>query len=141
MTRRLVLLIAGSLVLWLLLAVPARYWWGDDTAVRAGVALLLCLVPAVVTMLVTEWALARSAEQQLAAVLGSTGARMFLVLGAAFGLYQWAPYFGAGSFLAWVVIFYLATLALEIGLLLSGRSAVKPSAGREEFEKIHGKPV
>jgi hypothetical protein len=120
----LLLLIAGSLAFWLLVAIPARHWWGDAEAVYAGVAVLLCLVPSMLTLLWTGWTTTASPEQQLIAVLGGTGLRMLVVLAGAWVLHSRVPYFQEqGGFWVWVLVAYLFTLLLEKLLLLGGRSA------------------
>jgi hypothetical protein len=125
-TRRLLYLFGASAAFWLLVAIPARHISGDAAAVYAGTALLLCLIPAAVTLLWAGWALERSPEQQLTLVLGGTGMRLFVVLGAAWALFQSVPYFREyNGFWNWLVVCYLFTLALEMALLLAGRPPAK----------------
>jgi hypothetical protein len=121
--QRLLLLLGGSIAFWLLVALPARHLGGGDAAVVfSGTAILLCLVPMAVTLLWGEYALKRSPDQQLILVLGGTGLRMALVLVGGWTLYQWVPYYhGHESFLLWLVVAYLFTLALDMTLLLAGR--------------------
>lgn len=123
MKTRLAVLILGSLTLWVLVAIPARYLWGDDAAIHAAVALLLCLLPAVATLAWAFWGQDQSPETQLVTALGGTGVRMFFVLAAAGALYVLVPYFHQLSFWVWVLGFYLFTLFLEVVLLVAGRSA------------------
>jgi hypothetical protein len=84
-------------------------------------ALLLCLVPACLTMLWLGWGPSKTPEQQVATILGGTGVRMFVVLGVCLLLTETVPYYQRPGFLIWVLLFYLFTLALEIVLLLRGR--------------------
>ena len=123
MKKRLGLLIAGSLAVWLLAAYPAHLLGGDAAVVYSAVALVLCLVPAAMTLLWAGWALGRSAEQQLGMVLGSTGARMVFVLGTALALHYAVPYFQQQSFWVWILVFYLVTLTLEMVLIVKDRPA------------------
>jgi hypothetical protein len=118
-------LIVGSLALWVLLALPARMLGGGDSAlIFSGTAMLICLVPAVVTLLLASWGLHQHPDQQLAMILGGTGLRMFFVLGVALLISRVVPYYQEQiSFWIWLLIIYLATLALEMGLLLSMRPA------------------
>jgi hypothetical protein len=119
------LLLGGSLACWLVLALLARRF-GDPKAALlcGGVALLLCLVPTALTLVWAGWALRQKPEQQLAAVLGGTGVRLFVVLGAGLALTQWVPYYREQSgFWFWLLGCYLFTLALEMVLVLSGRPA------------------
>jgi hypothetical protein len=123
--RRLLLLLSGSLAFWVLAGIPARLLGGGDAALAySGTALLLCLIPAAITLAWADRALRGSIDQQLVLVLGGTGLRMVTVLGAAWGLYAWVPYYhGSTGFWIWVLAAYLFTLALEMTLVLAGRPA------------------
>jgi hypothetical protein len=46
---------ALSVLLWLLIALPARAAWGDATVLVSAVALLVCLVPALATLAWVQW--------------------------------------------------------------------------------------
>jgi hypothetical protein len=77
-------------------------------------------VPTVLVMAGADWAFHQDALQQTYMVLGGGGLRLFFVLGAALFLTEIAGlYRGQIAFLVWVGIFYLFTLALEVGLLVS----------------------
>jgi hypothetical protein len=119
-TKRVLILVGGVAALWLLLALPARHLGGGDDAVaQSGLAALLCLVPAAAVMVWADWAFRQSAEQQMYAVLGGSGVRMFFVLGAALLLTELAGWYrGQIGFWVWIGVFYLFTLVLEIALLL-----------------------
>jgi len=125
--RRVLFLVSGSLLFWLLASLPFRMLAddrdaGDAAVVYAGTAVLLCLVPTSLTLLWSSHALKQAPEQQLTAVLGGTGLRIFGVLLAGFALFQWVPYFREyAGFLTWLLVSYLVTLALEMTLLLAGR--------------------
>jgi hypothetical protein len=123
-SKRVLVLVGGVAAFWLLLAIPARHLGGGDDAVwQSGLAALLCLVPATAVMLWAEWAFRRDAAQQTYVVLGGGALRLFVVLAAAVVLTQVAGLFaGQIAFLLWLGVFYLFTLALEIGLLLSVRA-------------------
>ena len=121
--RPVLYLIAGSLAFWLLLALPARSLGGGDAAIIfSGTALLLCLVPTVGTLIWASWGLQKHPEQQLTMILGGTGLRMFFVLGVALLISRAVPYYQEQtSFWIWLLVFYLITLALEMGLMLTVR--------------------
>ena len=123
MRRNLAILLAGGVTSWLLLAYPAQLLGGEAMVVLSAVACLLCLVPAAATLVWSQWALQSTPEQQLLAVLGGTGVRMVFVVGAGIAIFLLSEYFHRTGFLIWVVVFYLITLALEIGLLLKSRQA------------------
>jgi hypothetical protein len=121
--KQVTVLIGGSLLAWAVLAYPARLWWGDAALVYSAVAVALCLVPTAATMLWAGWALRESPEQQLVMLLGGTGVRMGVVLGAGLILTSFVPYFGRQSFWLWLLVFYLITLTLEVVLVVGGRPA------------------
>jgi hypothetical protein len=122
--RRLLFLVGGSSAFWLLVGLPARHLGGGDAAVVfLGTALLLCLAPGIATLVWGERALRQSPDKQLILVLGGTGVRMAFVLLAGWMLYLWAPYYQQqASFLIWLLVGYVFTLALDMTLLLAGRS-------------------
>jgi hypothetical protein len=115
-------LITGSATFWLLTALPARILGGGDDAIAlSGTAMLLCLVPGVGTLAWAEWTRKRMPQHMPIAVLGGTGVRMFVVLGTGLLLYETAPHYeGKTGFWIWILVFYLFTLALEIGQVLTG---------------------
>jgi hypothetical protein len=125
--RRLLYLLAGSLVFWLLVTLPARRLGGGDLAVLyTGTALAICLVPTLATLVWAQWAWHRSPQHQLAAVMGGMGLRMAFVLVLGWTLYQFVPYYQEQlAFWIWLLVFYLFTLALDMTLLLAGRPTVR----------------
>lgn len=129
--RRVLLLCGGSAVFWLLASLPFRIL-ADDPArgnaavVYAGVAVLLCLVPACGTLIWASRSLSRSPDEQMVAVLGGTGLRLFPVALAGFALSLGVPYFQKyPGFLIWLGVTYLVTLTLEMVLLLAARPAAQ----------------
>jgi hypothetical protein len=122
-SRRLSLLTGGCLAFWLLTALPARHLGGGDLAVvYAGTAVLLCLAPAVATLLWAGHAARHDPQQEVLVVLGSTGVRLFGVVLAAWLLHSLVPlYQEQGGFWLWLLAAYLFTLALEVTLLVAGR--------------------
>lgn len=122
MTRSLSLLVGGSLAFWLVVVYPAHLLWGDSAVRFSATAGLLCLVPTVVTLAWSQKALKGLPEQQLLAVMGGIVVRMGFVIGAGMALHTLHPAFHYDRFLIWVIVFYLATLALEMGILLGVRA-------------------
>ncbi len=120
MRRSIEVLVGGALAVWLLVLYPARELGGEHAVLFTTVSLLLCLVPTIATMVWTRWATQQSAEQQMVAVLGGTGVRMGVVLASGLILYRWVPAFAHVSFLFWLLVFYVVTLALEVTLLIAG---------------------
>ena len=122
MITRLGWLILGTVTFWVVLAVPARRLWGDETAVAGALAALLCLVPTALTFLAA--AAYRTPQQQVIATLVGSGVCMFAVLGGMVGVMHLAPEFQERTgFWVWLLVFYLFTLALKMVVLLRGRAA------------------
>ncbi len=129
MRQRVLILIAGTVLFWALTAIPARHLGGGNLAIAySATALLLCLVPGVLTFLWTGWTARQDPQQMLLVALGATGIRMFGVLLAGLLLLQTVPLFREQEgFLIWLVVFYLFTLTLEMVLLLKARPQPKAS--------------
>jgi hypothetical protein len=124
--RRLGLLLAGTIAFWII-AAGFVYFLGEEetqqqTLVYSAVAAGLCLVPMAATLLWVSWGAQQSPDQQMVAVLGGTGVRMFAVLGVGLLLTNVSPYFRQGGFWFWVLAFYLLTLTLEMVIVVRGRS-------------------
>jgi threonine/homoserine/homoserine lactone efflux protein len=126
--RRLLFLVGGCAAFCLLVGLPARHLGGGDAALLfLGTGLMLCLIPGIATILWGERALRQSPDKQLILVLGGTGVRMAFVLLAGWTLFQYVPYYQRQtSFLIWLVVSYLFTLALDMILLLAGRTEPTP---------------
>jgi hypothetical protein len=121
------ILLLGTLLLWLVTLGVACLLWPDEQLALlqlSSTALGLCLVPTVLTMLWASWSSGQDPEQQVVAALGGTGVRMFFVLGVGLLLSSSVPYYQEHfrDFWIWVLLFYLATLALEMTLLVRART-------------------
>ena len=123
MIRRVGLMLGGALLLWGAMAWPAYALGGERQVVFSAVALAVCLIPATLSMLWAEWTFRKAPDQFLLTILGGTGLRLFVVLGASLALSGALGYFRGGGFLLWILAFYLATLTLEVVLLLAGRTS------------------
>jgi hypothetical protein len=124
------LFIGGSILFWVLAAWSGRHLWGDTAAVYSGVAAVLCLIPAALTLAWAGRLQQGSPDQQLLRVLAATGTRIVIVLAGALALYRLFPYFHEGpGFWMWIAVFYLFTLGFETLLLVSARSAAEESHG------------
>lgn len=119
--RKMILLVGFSLTLWVLVAVPARHLLGDWAVAYSGTAFLICLVPAVGTLGWASWAKENARESFAMIALAGNGVRLFVASVAALLFESYVPYYREHEyFWAWLLGFYVATLALEMTLLLSG---------------------
>lgn len=116
MRHRLAVMILVTLLIWTVGAWIAHQAWGQESFVQSAVAMLLCLVPAVGTLTLALALRSRSQGEQMLAMLGGVGIRMFVVLGTGLGLYFLVPALRSDAYWIWLLIFYLITLALEVGL-------------------------
>jgi len=126
--RRVALLIVGAVAFWGL-ASQLAIWMGAGEFTRAysATAMLVCLVPAVATLILAEWVSAGKSENLALASLGGGLFRMLVAGAAAILLPVRVEFFRQqDGWLIWVVVCYLAVLALEVGVIVTGRQ--KPTA-------------
>lgn len=119
--RQLGLLAAGTVLFWVIVAYPANRIGGQEDLLQSTVAMLVCLVPAAATLIIVRRSMSKLPEQQLLAMFGGMGVRMGFVLGIGYLLYSSVPVLADVGFWIWLVVFYVATLALEIGLVVTAR--------------------
>lgn len=122
MIRRLGFFLGSCLTLWATLLLAAWFIWPDlrTLSVYSSLAAFtLCVVPASLTMLWALWSAKTDPNQQALATLGSSGVRMFFVLGLGFVLVGTVPLFQEHPkpFWFWILIFYLVTLGLEVTMI------------------------
>lgn len=125
MSRHVGILVGGTLALWAIGVYPASLQWGEATFALSAVAALLCLAPTAASLFWGHWAQEQTPEQQLLMVVGGTGLRMVVVLGVGLVLSTQAEFFKGSNlylFWAWILFFYLATLGLEVTLLVVSRN-------------------
>jgi hydrogenase-4 membrane subunit HyfE len=124
------LLTGGVAAFWLAVAIPTRIFWNDLAALHAGVAALLCLAPALVTLVGVLWLSGQSPEQRILFALGASGIRMFGVLLLALLLHDAYPFLRLQpGFHAWILVFYLFTLLLETLLIAQRQHIVEDRHG------------
>jgi hypothetical protein len=124
--RRLGLLIGASLGFWAVLAYPARRLGGDEAFAYTAIAAALCLVPTAATLLLAQKANGQLPANALLMLLGGTGIRMAVVLGAGIAIsllgLPGLPEVNVVAFWIWLLVFYLFSLALEVTLVVMSRS-------------------
>lgn len=119
------LLVLLTVGLWSLLALPAHRLAGAPGLEGLTYAALLCFAPGVVTTVLAA-VLSNSSASSLRLVLFLSGMlfRMFVVLGGALAVRVYRPDLTVREFYAWLLVFYLATMAAETFLILKpSRSA------------------
>ncbi len=136
MKKRVGLLVVYTLLAWAVAAYPARLLGGDDGIVYSAVAVVLCLIPAVLTLLLADRASGQSPDQQVFLLLGGSGIRMGVVLGTGLLLYAFVPYFEQPGFWLWILFFFLFTLTVEIVLVVKGRTAAEPGHEAAAADRI-----
>lgn len=136
MIRRLGAFIVGTLAFWGIVVALVQLLWervgpadmaGAVILVYVSVAAVVCTVPTTVTLLWSSWVQTRSPEQQLLAVMGGTGVRMFFVLAVGMLLTRSVPYFEEHALRFWLclLVFYFYTLALEMIVLARSTTSLQ----------------
>jgi hypothetical protein len=121
--HRLGIFLGCCLALWVVLFLPAWLLWPEHRETHlicSLTAAFLCILPTLLAMAWAFWGVKQNPQQQLLAVLGSTGIRMFFVLGFGLLLANTIQLFidYPKSFWFWILVFYLATLALEVAVVV-----------------------
>jgi hypothetical protein len=121
---RLIFFLALTLATWVVVAVPTRLIAGDLQAIYAGVALLVCAIPGLGTLTWALTAARQSPQQQMVAAFAGTGIRLIAVSALGWLLFdRIALLRQEAGFGVWVLLAYLFTLTLEIGIALRGQPA------------------
>ena len=124
--RKLLWFLGCSFLLGVAAGVAAWLFAGETGVLFVGTAFSLCLVPMTATLIWSSWAFQDTPRANLLAVMGGTSFRMLFVMAVGVALFLSVPVYREASFMFWVVFFYLATLAVEVVLLVGKPS----SAGR-----------
>jgi hypothetical protein len=120
-TRTLLLFVGSLTGLWMVTGLPAWWIWGEAGLIDSAIALGLCAVPMMATLAWGQWSRDQSPSAQLAAAMGGTGIRMAAVVVLGIVLYSNVPMLNHAGFLLAVVGYYLATLTIEVVILVSGK--------------------
>jgi len=129
--RQLGILLGSIAVLWLLLALPARWIWGNVVLLHSVVALSLCAVPAAASLIWATASIERSPDMLMFQVLGGMGLRMAFVLGVGLALYLGLPDDFSEVFWVWVLIFYMFSLFVEVCLVVRAKRTANPTLNQE----------
>jgi hypothetical protein len=131
---RLAVLATVTLSVWALAGVPASLWFDGPPALVPFSAAIVCLLPASLTLILIDRLRKRAPVEKVVATLAAPFIRMILAGGAAVWLYEdWALIHDHGmAFIAWMVVFYLVTLAVETCLLYIDTTASANAEPRTE---------
>jgi hypothetical protein len=131
---RLAVLAAVTLSVWTLAAVPGNLWLDGPPLLVTLVAALVCLLPASLTLMLIDRLRKRSPVEKVVAALAAPFIRMILSGGTGAWLYlDWPLIHDHGfAFIAWMVVFYLVTLAVETSLLYIDTTASAEAEPRTE---------
>ena len=114
---RLLALVLGMLLIGLLLA-PVAYGAIGLAAVEGlGYSLLLCLIPGLLTLLLSD--LLRGTSLSPYVILAGGGLRMIFVLLGLVLVNSLRPDLGFREFTIWLLVCYLAALAVETAVILA----------------------
>jgi len=130
--RRVAWLALSVLVVWLSAGVPAALFLGGAPMAVPLLAGTVCLIPAALTLWLLDRMRTRTPEEKVVATLAAPFIRMTLSCGGGAWVYFDVPaaHDHGAAFIAWMVVFYLVTLAVETRLLYivtSGQAAAEPS--------------
>ena len=141
MTRLMSLLLLGFILLWALGSAFICFCW-DGMGLAASIsreqvlaihsmATGLCLAPMFVTCYWTRRAKRSTPEKQLLALIGGICLRMFFVLGAGMILTRTMELLSQHEtlFWLWVLVVYLVTLGVEIGILAFEQDTIRGTQG------------
>ena len=116
--------------LWLVLALPARWVGGIAGLEGLTWAIGLCLLPGLMVLTVTGLLPKLATAPQ--AILFSTTARMLLVLVGVLVIREARPELGFREFFSWLIVSYMAALAMESYFLVRQQqhATPDPTSGR-----------
>jgi hypothetical protein len=114
----------STLLFWGLIVPPVRYLLdaGISVYLLSAVAGLICLAPALATLIWAEIVFAGKPDTQILVYLASSVIRMLFVSGVALLLSIRFAYFQDSAFVIWLAVFYLFVLGVETYLVAVQRA-------------------
>ena len=127
--RGFAVLFGVAILAWVVLAGPAALFGGSGPEVTVP-AVLVCLAPNLLALVVVELVRTRSEYTRTAVLAMTFVGRLFLVIGLGFTVYLLSPHLKGHelSFVLWGALFYLILLAVESRVI--SRRMAGPAAGR-----------
>lgn len=130
MRREVTFLIASATGLALVAVASAYAFGGSGVATRATVAFALCVPLGAICLELSLWSLTRSVTWQLGMILGGSLVRVGFALALGMILYLSVPVCRSWDFWLWLAAAYLATLAIDVGLVFHAvRASVAGTKG------------
>jgi hypothetical protein len=120
MKANLITFVGGTALLWAVCTLVSWNVHGESGILFTAVACALCLVPMLATLIWTHRVQGGTSEAKLAAAMGGTGLRMMVVLLGGVTLFINVPALHHVAFMLWLIVFYLATLAIEVSVAVRG---------------------
>ena len=125
LTIRLAQFVGAVVVLWALLAGPAYFLAQRDGLEGLTYAAILCLTPGLVVMAVAS-RVRDTSQQAMVAILGGMLLRLVFVLVGVMVIQSSRPYLKLREFIIWLLVFYMATMAIETRMVLASIKASQP---------------
>ncbi|GAB4143770.1 MAG: hypothetical protein Tsb009_15090 [Planctomycetaceae bacterium] len=110
--------VAAVLGLWLLLAAPAYLVARADGLEGLVYAAFLCLVPGLIVLAIASRA-KDAGKQAMISILGGMVLRLLFVVAGIMVVKSYRPWWGMKEFVLWVLVFYLATVAIETKMVVA----------------------
>jgi hypothetical protein len=123
------LLAGGAAMAYLVVGLVGQAIQGAEAWAAAGVAALLCLAGAELALVSSRIARRGSPQGALVGLLVAMGCRLVVPLAGSLAIRFGSPHLFTSGALYYLVVFYLVTLTLEVGLELHGMP-VRDSSGR-----------
>jgi hypothetical protein len=125
MVRQIAILVLGTAAVYFICFLPMRFLVKDAPAEVVVWAALICLAPGAAVLIAANRLSDKPAEARIISVLVTTIFRMAAALGGGTAVYELVPEVRANvyPFVAWAVLFYVATLFIETRLLYTDSSA------------------
>ena len=131
MIRRIAILVLGTAAAYAVFFLPMRFLVKEAPAEVIVWAALICVCPGAVVLIAARRLSDKPPEARIVGVLASTVFRMAAALGGGVLVYESMPIVREHvyPFVSWAVLFYMATLFIETGLLYidSSGDAKEPS--------------
>jgi hypothetical protein len=125
LTTRLVQFVGAVVALWAILAGPAYFLAQYDGIEGLTYAALLCLTPGLIVMAIAS-RVREAGQQAMVAILGGMLLRLVFVLVGVVTIQTSRPHLKLREFIIWLLVFYMATIAIETRMVVASVKASQP---------------